>query len=333
MKKPTSLTASVTAVALAASLAASPVALAWADDELAAPAAEGTVEVTEPAIETDADTLRAEWTVTFTGSGMQDDYSEVVQTISGMQPGDIAEFTINLVNAYDGEVDWYVRNRIQDSMEDNGRTGNSGGAYQYELIDINGDERNVLYSNARVGGDAAGIATASVVDATEGEATSGGLNNVTENSGMADYFFLATMPANSTRQMKLVMGIDGETHTNGYFDSNAGALLQYAAEPVARESIVEQVPGETTVVENKESTVRTVYTTTEVNENLVRTGASTLSQTGDSLSLTTILLMAVGFIMLCIGVYSWYHDGVKGRLAVATEAPEATEKAKGSDAE
>lgn len=351
MKIANKIKASALSAVLVGTLAFSPLAAAYADVADDAAVIAGAVsgmadskaqaeadaagdDAVAPSIETDEDTLRAQWTVTFTGEAMVSDGYDTTQTLQDMQPGDTAEFTINLVNAYDGEVDWYVKNMVADSMEQ-GKENNTGAAYEYELIDIDEDgTETVLYSNTRIGGDtdatlAAAEASAqqtepvqpaepavasdvqrasrtlkasptdNVIDPVDTEASEGGLLNVTSNSGMDEYFHLATMAPNSTRTMKLVMGIDGETHTNGYFDTNAGALLQYAAEPVGEgETIVTTEGGETNIIN------RTITTP----ERTIRTIGGGLPQTGDMLPGITVICVVLGLLVLICGVLSWVND-------------------------
>lgn len=222
--------------------------------------------------------------------------------VQGLQPGDGAEFHITLVNDCSQEVDWWVRNAIQDSMEgqnslEEGGT-NTGGAYTYELVYHDPDEAEpvLLYTNANVGGDDATAGASSdparARAATQEEGSgSGGLFNATQDSGMEDYFHLDTFRPYETRSMVLRMAIDGETHTNNYFDTDAGALIQYAAEPVASDTI--------TYLQEPD---RYNY----------QVEGDPLPQTGDLLPTLTILCLLLGCLLLAVGAASYLND-LKGK--------------------
>lgn len=294
MKCTSKIKASVFSLALAASLAFSPAALAFAAEADQAPMdSNATSQPAGDAVQPD---YTAAWTVTFNGEDMVSDDHLYNQVISGLQPGDTARFEITLNNDCDKEVDWYVKNWIADSMEQGAWEGNEGAAYTYTLIyyaddaDMENGEGEVIYSNNQVGGetDESGIMTLS----DDGEATTGGLLNATANNGMEDYFHLGTFAPYAVRHMVLTMGIDGETHTNGYFDTNAGAWLQYAAEPVG----------------TGEEIVTTERTTTYEYDRPTRTVGGGLPQTGDMLPTISIIALILGLIVLACGLASWMND-------------------------
>ena len=104
---------------------------------------------------------------------------------------------------------------------------------------------------------------------------------------MEDYFHLGTFGPGEQKTMTLSMAIDGETHTNNYFDTDAGALIQYAAEPVGTETIVyEQEP----------------------NRYEHQLSGTPLPQTGDLIPLLTILCFLLGCIVLAAGGASYMND-------------------------
>lgn len=294
MKCTSKIKASVLSVVLACGLMLSPAAMAYAAENSHPAADENIVGAPSNTVTPD---YTATWTVTFNGSDMVSDDHLYDQVISGLQPGDTARFEISLVNDCDKDVDWYVKNWIADSMEQNAWEGNKGAAYTYTLTyfgsdeDIDKDPGTIIYSNDMVGGDEAGIMTLSD-DGTTGEATTGGLLNATANNGMEDYFYLGTFAAGEVRHMVLTMGIDGETHTNGYFDTNAGAWLQYAAEPVG----------------TGEEIVTTERTTTYEYEKAPRTVGGDLPQTGDMLPTVSVICLILGLLVLMCGLASWMND-------------------------
>lgn len=247
---------------------------------------------------------QVEWTVTFTGDEMVSD-NNLRQMVQGLQPGDGAQFNITLINDCDEDVDWWVRNAIQESMEgknsiDEDGTTNSGGAYSYELLyhDPAQSTPVVLYTNASVGGDDAEtqpVASRSAASrASTAAGAPGGLFNATQDSGMEDYFHLDTFGPHETRMMTLSMAIDGETHTNSYFDTDAGALIQYAAEPVASE----------------------VVTYLQEPDRYERVTAG-LPQTGDLLPAFTMLCLLIGCALVACGLASYLDDRRRAKEDVA----------------
>lgn len=243
------------------------------------------------------------WTVTFDGTNMVSQGSRgedgsITDAISGLQPGDEATFEITLINDCDQDVDWWVRNQVVETMEGKKATldggMNDGGYYRYELT----YEGEPLFTNDTVGGDASAPAPQTVNvqaaptvsesgQSTDSAAQSGGLFNATQQSGMEDYFHLGTFGPGEQKTMTLSMAIDGETHTNNYFDTDAGALIQYAAEPVGTETIVyEQEP----------------------NRYEHQLSGTPLPQTGDLIPLLTILCFLLGCIVLAAGGASYMND-------------------------
>ncbi len=307
MKLISKIKASVLSFVLATGLMLSPAALAFAaEGDVALPDTSGASSDSQPTDEIPEPDYTATWTVTFDGSKMISDDHEYNQVISGMQPGDTARFEITLDNKCDKEVDWYVKNWIADSMEQGAWEGNEGAAYNYSLVYYTENESmddpnagTVIYSNSQVGGEeddsaiepnAQRVSAMPSTDSSAQEATSGGLLNATANNGMKDYFHLGTFAPNAVRHMVLTMGIDGETHTNGYFDTNAGAWLQYAAEPVGQ----------------GEEIVTTERTTTY--EQVPRTVGGDLPQTGDMLPTISMICLVLGLIVLACGIASWMND-------------------------
>ena len=155
--------------------------------------------------------------VTFTADGkMSDDFkaSQWDDVISHMQPGDTVTFTVNLKHEHATTCDWYMSNEVIKSLEEGTAKGS---AYSYLLTFTSPNSNNTreLYNSATVGGDA-------TTDNREGlrEAT----------SGLEDYFFLDSLKKNQVAQVKLVVGLDGETEGNAYFDTLAQLKMKFAVE-------------------------------------------------------------------------------------------------------
>ena len=95
-----------------------------------------------------------DWAVSFDGSRMESNFrsSDLDEVIYDMQPGDTAEFSVELRNEHSKETDWYMSNDIVISMEDS--TKASGGAYEYILTytDADGTE-TTIFSSDMVGGE------------------------------------------------------------------------------------------------------------------------------------------------------------------------------------
>lgn len=235
-----------------------------------------------------ADDAGHDWVVSFDGSKLASD-GNLQQRLSGLQPGDSRTFTITLVNDSGETVDWWMRNAIQDTME---QAGAAGAAYTYTLTFIDGSgSMHEIFSNDAVGGDAAG-ATFAARAANEAQPQSGGLFNATQDTGMEDWFFLDTFAPGAVRTMSLTMGLDPETHTNAYFDTDAGAILAYAVEPVSEDN---------RVVVNEETLQKSTTDTTP------------LGKTGDLLGMTTMVALVLGFALAAAAVFFGMADRRKNK--------------------
>ena len=154
-----------------------------------------------------------DWQVTFNSQGkMVDNFSqkEWADDIGKLQPGDDITFTVNLKHEHSTACDWYMSNKVLKSLEEGYA---SGSAYSYYLTYTgpSGSTR-VLYDSNRVGGD----------DTEEG------LGDAT--SGLKDYFYLDNLKKGQTGEVQLVVGLDGETEGNAYFDTLAQVQMQFAVE-------------------------------------------------------------------------------------------------------
>lgn len=215
-----------------------------------------------------ASELDRQWTVEFTGGAMEDDGSaDIAKAIGGMQPGDSAQFTVTLYEHCDKNADWYMENKVLRTMEETFQA--AGGSYSYRLtyIDPTGQEK-VLLTNEVVSGD-------------PGKGNTQGLKDATEATG--DMFFLDTLASGARARVVLTVGLDGETHGNTYFDSNAQVQLKFAAEPTTG-------PGKEGDGETKKPAPEPKKTTDKDEEKSRKT---VLSQTGDPLVLGPIVVVAV----------------------------------------
>lgn len=158
------------------------------------------------------------WQVTFDGKKLESNFStaNMDDEIYNMQPGDSVELTISLKNNYDkGEVDWYMKNEVLQTLEDAGDM--SGGAYDYLLTYTDKDgESTTLYSSQKFGG--------------EGRYNGVGLKGATTT--LDDYFYLDRMGDGDTGVVKLKVALDAETLVNDYQNTLARLQMDFATELV-----------------------------------------------------------------------------------------------------
>lgn len=217
-----------------------------------------------------AKTIEKEWTVEFTGTAMTDQGSaDIVKELRGMQPGDSAKFTVIMYEKSDKSADWYMKNKVLESMEKSLR---SGGSYSYKLTytDPTGAQK-VIITNEVVSGDTGTGATKGLFDATE---------------ATGEYFFLDTLGPQARALMTLEVAIDGETHGNTYFDSAAQIQLQFAAEPTDK-------PG-------KEGDPRQPKNPPANQDD--KPDPKKLSQTGDTLAVGIVVVVALLAAAVLVGV-------------------------------
>lgn len=158
------------------------------------------------------------WNVTFTSDAkMETDFeaNDISHLVSDIQPGDTAEIVINLKNDHKDATNWYMTNRILNSLEDTVAAA-KGGAYTYDLTYVApSGEETTLFSSDTVGGDA----------------TAGGKQGLNEVSGaMDDYFLLGALNKGQTGQVQLAVSLEGETQGNAYQQSLADLSMDFAVE-------------------------------------------------------------------------------------------------------
>ncbi len=160
---------------------------------------------------------QAGWQVSFNGRGMDSNFStaNIGDEINAMQPGDSVELTITLKNDFDGQADWYMKNKVLETLEDAGNA--AGGAYDYLLTytDTAG-ETTTLYSSQKFGGD--------------GKINGVGLHGATKT--LENYFYLDRMGKDATGVVKLKVALDGETLVNNYQNTYARLQMDFATELV-----------------------------------------------------------------------------------------------------
>ena len=164
------------------------------------------------------------WSVSFTsGSELQSNFTtgNLDETISGMQPGDEAHFSISVANDNSEATDWYMDNAIAYSMEDrSANSGTKGGAYTYKLSYVSSSgEETVFFDSEAAGGD-------------EVNAAGEGLHKAT--NGQEGWFYLGELASGASGKVNLIVALDGETQGNNYQDTLADLEMKFAVQLAER---------------------------------------------------------------------------------------------------
>lgn len=163
------------------------------------------------------------WHVSFTPEKkMESNFtgSQINQIASGMQPGDNAVMRIDVKNTNSTTTDWYMKNDVLDSLEDDSLTAD-GGAYTYRLSYVVGNTETVLYDSDTVGGEGG--------EREEFLNRMGrGLNGAT--SSLDSWFYLDTLEVGEGGTVILEVALDGESQGNSYQDTLANLALDFAVE-------------------------------------------------------------------------------------------------------
>lgn len=240
-----------------------------------------------------AETIKKQWTVEFTGDKMEGNGSaSLLQAVNGMQPGDSAEFTIDLYESSDKAADWYMRNEVLKSMEESfdDANSNSGGSYSYRLVYISPqNEEKVILTNEVVSGD-------------KGAGDTEGLFDATESTG--EWFYLDTLAPEALAKVILTVGIDGETHGNSYFDTSARVQSSFAAEPTDEPGTpgTAKQPDPSTPKKDDPTADQPKNDTKKNPADQTEKAKGKLSQTGDMIPLTIIAVVAIAAGILVVVV-------------------------------
>lgn len=192
------------------------------------------------------------WRVTFTAENeMATNFTEtdIVDAVSGLQPGDSITFTVELKNENPATASWYMANKVLSSLEDSSKTNTTkGGAYTYNLTYWNQQgEEEVLFDSDTLGGDGENVDAAGV-----------GLRAA--SSSLENFFFLDTLVTGQEGKITLRIMLDGETQGNAYQNTLADLQMNFAvelAQPVVRVDDVVQddvTSRRTTVVRTSDDT-------------------------------------------------------------------------------
>ncbi len=168
----------------------------------------------------------SDWTVTFTAGEnpvLDSNFKtqDLVDVVTGLQPGDTAVIVVNLKNENDSATDWYMTNEVLSSLEESvDNAGAAGGAYTYILDYTDKDGVvNTLFSSDTVGGEQS---EEDIENAGEG------LHEATDS--LENYFYLDTLEKGESGSVTLQVSLDGETQGNAYQDTWAQLQMNFAVE-------------------------------------------------------------------------------------------------------
>ena len=161
----------------------------------------------------------------FDGSRIVSDFdSGVVATaITDLQPGDDVTFTVKYTNEFEESTDWYMSNKVLQTLEkaNNAKkvegTGQAeNGGYTYQLIhtDNNGNS-NVLFDNSKVGGEAKPLNMQGLEQAT---------------NALDEWFYIQTLAKGESGVVTLKVAFEGETEVNDYMDTKGEVMIKFAVE-------------------------------------------------------------------------------------------------------
>lgn len=132
-----------------------------------------------------------------------------------LQPGDSLRYVITYKNNSDDVVDFYMRNKVLETLEEKKDAAENGG-YTYVLKNSGPNGDTVLFSNDEVGGD------------YTPKETLEGLLQATNATGK--FFFIQELKPGKSAKTILRVGFDGETEVNDYMNTEGSLLVQYAVE-------------------------------------------------------------------------------------------------------
>ena len=169
----------------------------------------------------------------FDGNKIVSDFSSgtIADSVSNLQPGDDMSFTVEYTNKDSHDTDWYMETSILQTLEKTDEakktvagTGTAeNGGYTYELIQYDKDnKKNVLFSNAEVGGEK------KVTDLEDSFKELEGLEPAT--NALDEWFYLQSLDKGESGKITLRIAFDGETEVNDYMDTNGSVELAFAVD-------------------------------------------------------------------------------------------------------
>ncbi|MBQ9708337.1 MAG: hypothetical protein IJV66_04035 [Firmicutes bacterium] len=156
-------------------------------------------------------------TCTFDGQKMSISFpnGSLKDAVQNLEPGDSLKFLVTYENDSQYTTQWYMRNRVLQTLEDNKEAAENGG-YTYILQNIGPDKTKTTYfDNSDVGGEAKAAALEGLKQAT---------------NATTDYFFIQELKPGQSGQTYIKVEFDGETEVNDYMDTLGGLDVAYAVE-------------------------------------------------------------------------------------------------------
>lgn len=231
----------------------------------------------------------------FDGKVINSDFrnSDIARAVTDMEPGDSASFTIKYTNAHQEKTDWYMSNKVIQTLEKANSakkgvtspgTGTAeNGGYTYELIHTDkAGNRTVLFSNKTVGGDARPNGMQGLEQAT---------------NAMDDWFYIQTLEKGESGTVTLNVELEGETQANDYMDTEGEIEIRFAVE-IAKEETIVTPPGGKTPQTELDTETRS------------KTSGSKGVKTGDDnhLGVWTGVMAVSGLLLLAFAVISIRKD-------------------------
>lgn len=142
------------------------------------------------------------------------DNGTLLDSISGLEPGDSLEYTVTYSNDSDVTVEYYMLAKTLQTLEESKNVAENGG-YRFVLKDIGPNGETVLFDNSKVGGD-------TVIANLEGlqQAT-----NATQ-----EYFHINQLAPGQSAKTYLRVEFEEETQANDYMDTIGDLRIAYAVE-------------------------------------------------------------------------------------------------------
>ena len=143
------------------------------------------------------------------------DSNTIATEIRGLEPGDDVTFRVEFKNKYKDTTYWFMKSQVMKTLEQSfDRSENGGYTFKLTHIKPNGD-RQVLFSNEQVGGDAKVAGMEGLHQAT----------NATK-----EWFFIQKLKPGQKGHTELYVKFDGETEVNDYMDTYGKLEVAYAVE-------------------------------------------------------------------------------------------------------